>query len=99
MPGEANERQIASHAYMFHANPTPEMTADELVRRMWDEELTGITDQNKPLTTQEMLVARKVAESRRYTDGRYEVATPWTNDEPPLHCNRKSAEDRLYSLE
>jgi len=36
---------------------------------MWDEELIGITDQNKPLTTEEMLPARNIAESRRYTDG------------------------------
>ena len=64
---------------------------------MWDEELIGITDQNKPLTTEEMLAARKVAESRRYTDGRYEVAIPWIDDEPPLHYNTKSAEDRLLS--
>ena len=97
--GEANERQVASHAYTFHANHTPEMRADELMRRMWDEEHIGITDQNKPLTTEEMLAARKVAESRRYTDGRYEVAIPWIDDEPPLHCNRKSAEDRPYSVE
>jgi len=27
------------------------------------------------------------------------VAIPWIDDELPLHCNRKSAEDRLYSLE
>ena len=27
------------------------------------------------------------------------MAIPWIDDEPPLYCNRKSAEDRLYSLE
>jgi len=52
---------------MCHANPTPEMRADELMRRMWNEELIGITDQNKPLTTEEMLAAQKVAESRNCT--------------------------------
>ena len=27
------------------------------------------------------------------------MAIPWIDDEPPLYCNRKSAEDRLYSLD
>ena len=27
------------------------------------------------------------------------MAIPWKDDEPPLHCNRTTAEDRLYSLE
>ena len=75
------------------------MSADELVRNMWDEGAVGITDQNKPLTAEEVLAAWKVAESRCYAVGRYEVAIPWKDDEPPLHCNRTTAEDRLYSLE
>ena len=40
-----------------------------------------------------------MAESRYYAEGRYEVAIPWKDDEPSLHCNRTTAEDRLYSLE
>ena len=75
------------------------MRADELMQNMWDEEVVGITNQNKPLTAEEVLAARKVAESRCYAEGRYEVAIPWKDDEPPLHCNRTTAEDRLYSLE
>ena len=43
------------------------MRADELMRKMWVEEFIGITDLNKTLTTEEMLAARKVAESRHYT--------------------------------
>ena len=61
--------------------------------------MVGITNQNKPLTASEVLAAGKVAESRYYAEGRYEVAIPWKDDEPPLHCNRTTAEDRLYSLE
>ena len=41
----------------------------------------------------------KTAETRCYTDGRYEVAIPWIDDEPPLYCKRKNGEDRLYFLE
>ncbi|PFX30008.1 hypothetical protein AWC38_SpisGene5247, partial [Stylophora pistillata] len=76
-----------------------EMRADELMRKMWDEELLGITNQNKPFTAEEVLATRKVAESRCYAEGRYEEAIPWQDDEPPLYCNKSTAEDRLYSLE
>ena len=61
--------------------------------------MVGITNENKPLTAEGVLAAGKVAESRYYTEGHYEVAFPWKDDEPPLHCNRTTAEDRLYSLE
>ena len=69
------------------------------MQKMWDEDVMGILDRHQPLTPEEMLAARKTAETRCYTDGRYEVAIPWIDNEPPLYCNRKSAEDRLYSLE
>ena len=75
------------------------MRADELMQKMWDEEKVGITNQNKPLTAEEVLAALKVAESRCYAEGRYEVAIPWKDDERPLHCNRMTAKDQLYSLE
>ena len=97
--GVANECLIANHVYTFHATFAPEMQADELMRKMWDEDVVGLADKNKPFTAEEVLAVRKVAESRRYINGRYEVAIPWKNDEPPLYCNRKTAEDRLYSLE
>ena len=47
---------------------TPEMRADEIMHRMWDEDVAGIADQNKRLTT-EVLAARKEAQSRRYAEG------------------------------
>ena len=99
IPGELGECQAASHAYTFHANSTPEVQADGLMLKMWDEDVMGISDRDPPLNPEEMLAARKTAETRCYTDGLYEVAIPWIDDEPPLYCNRKSAEDRLYSLE
>jgi len=69
VPGETDEGQVANHAYTFHANLSPETQANELMRKIWDEEVIGITDQNKPFTTEETLAARKVAESRQYTNG------------------------------
>ena len=75
------------------------MSAHELMQKMWDEEVVGITNQNKPLTAEEVLAARKVAESSCYAEGRYEVVIPWKDDEPPLHCNRTTAQHQLYSLE
>ena len=74
-------------------------SADELMWKMWDEDVVGITNQNRPLTAEEVLGARKVKESRRYAKGRYKVAIPWNDDQPPLHCNRTTAEDRLYPLQ
>lgn len=67
--GELGGYQAASHAYTFHANPTPEVRADELMRKMWVEDMMGISDQEKPLTPEEVLTARKAAERRYYTDG------------------------------
>ena len=75
------------------------MSADELMWKMWDEDVVGITNQNRPLTAEEVLGVRKVAESRCYAKGRYEVAISWNDDQPPLHCNRTTAEDRLYLLQ
>ena len=52
------------------------MSADELMWKMWDEDVVGITNQNRPLTAEEVLGVRKVAELRCYAKGRYEVAIP-----------------------
>ena len=45
------------------------MRADALMQKMWDEDVVGIADQNKRLTPEEVLAARKEAQSRRYVDG------------------------------
>ena len=45
------------------------MKADELIQRMWDEDVVGIADQNKRLTAEEVLAARKEAQSRRCFEG------------------------------
>ena len=72
----ANACSIANCVYTFHTTFTPEMSADELMWKMWDEDVVGITNQNGPLTAEEVLGARKVAESSCYAKGRYEVAIP-----------------------
>ena len=66
---EANECHEACHVYTSHATFTPEMRADELTQKMWDEDVVGIADQNKRLTAEEVLAARKEAQSRRYAEG------------------------------
>ena len=50
------------------------------------------------LDKKEVLGARKAAESTRCAEGRYEVAIPWKDNEPPLQCIRTTTKDRLYSL-
>ena len=45
------------------------MRADELMQKMWDEDVVGIADQNKRLTAEEVLTARKEAQSRCCFEG------------------------------
>ena len=45
------------------------MRADELMQKTWNEDVVGIADQNKCLTAEEVLAARKEAQSRRYAEG------------------------------
>ena len=54
--------------HIYHATFTPEMSADELMQRMWDEDVVGIADQNKRLTAEEVLAARKETQPRRYAE-------------------------------
>ena len=44
------------------------MRADELMQRMWDEDVPGNADQNKRLSAEEVIAARKEAPSRRYVE-------------------------------
>ena len=39
------------------------------MQRMWDEVVVGIADQNERLTAEEVLAARKEAQSTRYVQG------------------------------
>ena len=39
------------------------------MQRMWDEDVVGIADQNKRLTAEEVLAARKEAQSWRCFEG------------------------------
>ena len=55
--------------HIYHATFTPEMRADELMQKIWDEDVGGIADQNKRLTAEEVLAARKEAQSRRCSEG------------------------------
>ena len=48
--------------------------ADEIMQKMWDEEVMGIVVRDKSLKQEETFSARKVTKKRRYANGRYEVA-------------------------
>ena len=39
------------------------------MQKMWDENVVGTADQNKRLKVEEVLAARKEAQSRRYAEG------------------------------
>ena len=59
VPGELRECQAASHAYTFHANPTPEVRADDLMWKMWDEDVMGISDRDKIPERDKVIERRK----------------------------------------
>lgn len=46
-----------------------------------------------------MEAERKVANSLRYVNGRYEVGIPWKKNEPQLENNYNLAYERLKTLE
>ena len=45
------------------------MRADELMQKMWYEDVEGIADRNKRLTAEEVLAVPKEAQSKRYAEG------------------------------
>ena len=90
----ANECHAANHVYTFPATFTPKMRANELMRMIYDEEVVGITDRNKPLTAEEVPAARKVAESRRYM---LRGAIKWLFHGRTVN-HRYTATDRFYLL-
>ena len=67
---------------------------DELMRMIYDEEVVGITDRNKPLTAEEVPAVRKVAESRRYM---LRGAIKWLSHERTVN-RRYTATDRFYLM-
>ena len=89
----------ACHVYTYHATFTPEMRADELMQKMWDEDVEGISDQNKRFTAWEVPAARKKRHNQGVMLRDSEVAIPWKDEDTPLCSNRKTAEDRLISRE
>lgn len=63
------------------------------MQKMWDEDVVGIADQNKRLTAEEVLAARKEAQSRRYVEGLWS-GNSMKDEDTPLCSNRNTAEDR-----
>ena len=60
---EADGCNEACHVYTYTMRPLL------LMQKMWDEDVVGIADQNKRLTAEEVLAARKEAQSRRCFEG------------------------------
>ena len=58
---------------------------------MWGDEVVESLIETSPLQkTKEVLGARKAAESTRCAEGRYEMAIPWKDNEPPMQYIRKT---------
>ena len=73
---------------------------DYALRKFWELEAIGMNnDTNGTYTPAEKDAMAKVAISRRYADGRYEVGIPWIQEEIKLENNHMLAWKRLKNLE
>ncbi|XP_064470119.1 uncharacterized protein LOC135384865 [Ornithodoros turicata] len=70
---------------------------DEVIRRMWEVEGTGICEKIAPVPTEGNVMAefRRTVKMR---NGRYEVRLPWNDLDVPLHDNKAVATSRLSRL-
>ncbi|CAB3993576.1 Hypothetical predicted protein [Paramuricea clavata] len=73
---------------------------DCTLQRFWDLESIGLVPGKEETYTPDDLEAeKKVANSLRYVNGRYEVGISWKNNEPQLENNYNLAYKRLETLE
>jgi hypothetical protein len=73
---------------------------DCTLQRFWDLESIGLVPGKEETSTPDDLEAeKKVENSLRYVNGRYEVGIPWKKNEPQLENNYNLAYKRLETLE
>lgn len=72
-----NEGNIVNYVYIFYIIFILEMRVNELMWKMWDEEVVGIINKNKFLIVEKVFVMCKVVELRCYVKGCYEVVILW----------------------
>lgn len=90
--------ESSNYAQSFHVHASENL--DQTLRRFWELDAIGIrSDNSEVYTPAEREAMAKVAASRRYVDGRYEVGIPWIQEERKLENNRVLAQKRLENLE
>ena len=73
---------------------------DDILRKFWELESTGIKDEfHQQMTAEEKAATSTVAETITLENGRYSVGIPWKDGEPVLKNNYDAALARLKSQE
>ncbi len=71
---------------------------DSLLRKFWENE-NVISVESAPWKMEDQLALKKVEQSLKYENGKYQVAIPWKNNEPTLFNNYDMAFRRLQNTE
>ena len=71
---------------------------DSLLRQFWENE-NVISVESAPWKMEDQLALKKVEQSLKYENGKYQVAIPWKNNEPTLFNNYDMAFRRLQNTE
>ena len=93
--------EVCSHCAFHIAMKEDEVdNLDCTLQRFWDLESIGlVTGKEETSTPDDLEAEKKVANSLRYVNGRYEVGIPWKKNEPQLENNYNLAYKRLETLE
>ena len=97
-PEKCLSSELSCYVQSFHVHTSADL--DYALRKCWELEAIGMNnDNNDVYTPPEKDAMAKVAASRRYVDGCYEVGIPWIQEEITLENNRVLAQKRLENLE
>ena len=73
---------------------------DDVLRKFWELESSGIKDKTgQALTPEEQAAVGQVSETLMFENGRYSIGIPWRDGEPKLENNYEVALMRLKSQE
>ena len=73
---------------------------DDAIRKFWELDAIGIKEETRPaMTAEENAAVKKVSETLKFLNGRYEIGIPWKDEEPNFVNNYEAAFARLESQE
>ncbi len=71
---------------------------DSLLHKFWENE-NVISVESAPWKMEDQLALKKVEQSLKYENGKYQVVIPWKNNEPTLFNNHDMAFQRLQNTD